>query len=214
MAFNDPGLGDSKNLQLATKIGVEKKWDRNGFVWCWFGGMIQMKFWKGPISVSWILFFQKNKQTLKEQRLNWKLFSKYLGKTTLLHTSLHIKVTKPQLLQCRSHPRDAFTADVFRKIVGFLLRKNCGGNTKWVFPKIRVPQNGWFIMENPIKMDDLGVPLFSETSKFTQTNCEHLPPPFWSLLAWISNLNHMDSFALLGFPNSGATKNLIDWAPA
>ena len=26
----------------------------------------------------------------------------------------------------------------------------------WVFPKIGVPQNGWFLMENPIKMDDLG----------------------------------------------------------
>ena len=26
----------------------------------------------------------------------------------------------------------------------------------WVFPKIMVPQNGRFIMENPIKMDDLG----------------------------------------------------------
>ena len=37
----------------------------------------------------------------------------------------------------------------------------------WVFPKIGVPQNGWFLLENLIKMDDLGgPPLFLETPIF------------------------------------------------
>ena len=37
----------------------------------------------------------------------------------------------------------------------------------WWFPKIGVLQNGWFIMENPIRLDDFGgtgYPYFSEKS--------------------------------------------------
>ena len=33
-----------------------------------------------------------------------------------------------------------------------------------------VPLNGWFIMENPIKMGDLGIPPFIETSMCLQSN--------------------------------------------
>ena len=38
-----------------------------------------------------------------------------------------------------------------------------------MFPKIGVPQNGWFIVEMPIKMDDLGVSLFLETPIWIDT---------------------------------------------
>ena len=51
------------------------------------------------------------------------------------------------------------------------------GTNIWLFLKIGVPQNGWFIMENPIKMDDLGIPLFLEIPISI-----HIPPTEMKLI--------------------------------
>ena len=40
-----------------------------------------------------------------------------------------------------------------------------------------VPQIGWFIRENPVKMGDLGVPLFQETPNYFRNPPHVLKPP-------------------------------------
>ena len=73
-----------------------------------------------------------------------------------------------------SHPQAEYTADFMLEGARKIGRNRwpMAGNwdaqrdenieRMWVFPKKGVPQNGWFIREHPIRIDDLGVPLFLE----------------------------------------------------
>ena len=59
-----------------------------------------------------------------------------------------------------------------------VLRQKTIPNNKWRFPWMGVPQYGWFVRENPSKIDDLGVPPFQEI------------PKWWLLRRWAIVCTH------------------------
>ena len=99
----------------------------------------------------------------------------YTGKSILLCIFyIEPPVTKPIMIKNQPTPRyhTAITPGIQTSGIKTLIKICLTNKTHpkwyvyciWVFPKMGVPQNRLFIMENPIKMHDLGVPLFSETS--------------------------------------------------
>ena len=60
---------------------------------------------------------------------------------------MHFDVPKMRSLEKFSNSNTVCTLDLLHTSTWWCI---------WVFPKIGVPQNGWFIMEIPIKLDDLG----------------------------------------------------------
>ena len=88
--------------------------------------------------------------------MHWKKYREDAGSPTpfawriipVLKCLVNKHIVRPQELGQRGTP---FLADIY-------------DGSKWVFPKIVVPQNGGFIMENPIKMNDFGgTPIFGNT---------------------------------------------------
>ena len=74
-----------------------------------------------------------------------------------------------------------FWVDKYHGLSDFMIDENI-----WVFPKILAPQNGWFIMENPIKMGWFGgTAILGNTHIKTQViHLSHTLIQDWSAVVW------------------------------
>ncbi len=88
-----------------------------------------------------------------------------------------IQVYKRWNVQCVCVTRQLHSVGVYHRLHRALevVKSN------WVFPKIGVPQNGWFTMENPIKMDDLGGTIIFGNTQLHSPKLTFFDPEKWWL---------------------------------
>ena len=98
--------------------------------------------------------FFENKNEWKKTTISTISSPVRLGVSAALFEVPNGKSASPSTLRCRIRSSSCrwTRKSVWTKIPSYWIRlvRN-RKNIIWVFPKIVVPQNGWFIMENPIK---------------------------------------------------------------
>ena len=81
---------------------------------------------------------------------------------------LHRIVRLRSQLERVKHERELWKEVVERRQQQPLQRFSCGSFSWYLGVSIKGrTQNGWFVMDNPIKIDDLGVPPFMEAYVFS-----------------------------------------------
>ena len=135
------------------------------------------------------MFFHHLGQLVSESKIvrSWSWQWWLVVKTKKVGKNSRWRGTRPLKLTAISHLK----MDGWKTIVSFWEGLFLGAML--VLPKIGIPQNGWFIMENPINMDNLGVQLFLETPMLVLGRVRDLFSIIFQVIAFTSAISACSS---------------------